>query len=381
MSSEGNKHVLFLTRWYPSESDPMLGLFVKNHAKAAGLAGYKVTVAYASERDASAQIPDNTSINIEGDFAEIIVYFKKTRLFSRYNQLIATYKAIRNAFLVNGKPSLIHAHILTRTGFIAMILAWWHGIPFLITEHWSRYYEENMSFKGFLLKALTKLVITKASLTTVVSQRLYNAMHSRGLSFEKIILPNVVDTDLFKPTIKRNPIFRFISITCFEEKSKNLKLLIDAARNLRETGMEFELVMVGDGIDRSMIERHASNLKFTAVFTGTLTPGETAEILRMSHCLVLTSNYETFGLVVYEALSSGVPVISTDVADLNDIITNEYGRIVPVGDLPTLIASMTEIYNGYNKYDPIKLRSRVENICSITSVSMELDKLYQRVIH
>lgn len=380
MPSESNKHVLFLTRWFPSDSDPMLGLFVKNHATAASLAGYQVTVAYASETKDKLEGSYKVSINTEGSLTEIIVYFKKSGQFPWLSQFIAIFKAIRMAIKYNGKPSLVHANILTRTGFIAMLLSGCYGIPYIITEHWSRYYEGNSGYKGFLRKAITKLVIRKSSVVTVVSRRLYNAMRLKGLNFQQVILPNVVDTNLFDISEKRNPTFRFISISCFEERSKNLKLLIDASRKLRDAGLEFELVLVGDGPDRRMIEQHAGNLKFDATFTGTLTPVETAEILKQSHCLVLTSNYETFGIVVYEALVSGIPVISTDVADLKDLITQEYGKIIPVADLNALFNSMKEIHDKYAQYDPVKLRDLVKNICSLTSVSAGLDKLYQRVM-
>ncbi len=380
MASEGNKHVLYLTRWYPSDRDSMLGLFVRNHAKAAALAGYKVTVAFIAESTVKKGKRKLTSFQKDGNLTEIITYYNRSSNFSVLKRAMATITSVSKAIGTNGKPAVIHAHILTRTAVLAMLLAAWYRIPFVITEHWSRYYDENQSFTGFLRKWLTKLVISRSAATTVVSKRLYNAMQGRGLQFKKSILPNVVDTRLFNISEQRSPLFRFISITCFEEKSKNLKLLIDAVNAIRNEGLDFELVMVGDGDDRLKIEKYVQSLSLDVTFTGTLTPEETAAILKQSHCLVLSSNYETFGIVVYEALASGIPVISTDVADLKELITEQNGKVIPVGDLTALIESMREVYKKINDYEPKRLRAGIENICSITSVSLELDKLYQRVI-
>lgn len=380
MASEGNKHVLYLTRWYPSDSDPMLGLFVRNHAKAAAIAGYKVTVAYIAESTGEKGKGELTSIQKDGNMTEIITYYNRSSNLPVLKRVIATIASVSKAIGVNGKPAVIHAHILTRTAVLAMLLAAWYRIPYIITEHWSRYYVENQSFTGFFRKWLTKLVISRSAATTVVSKRLYNAMLGRGLQFKQSILPNVVDTRLFNISEQRSPLFRFISITCFEEKSKNLKLLIDAAMTIRNEGLDFELVMVGDGDDRYKIEKYAQSLSLDVTFTGTLTPEETAAMLKQSHCLVLSSNYETFGIVVYEALASGIPVISTDVADLKELITEQFGKVIPVGDREALIDSMREVYIKFGDYEPQRLRAGVENICSITSVSFVLDKLYQRVI-
>ncbi len=374
------KHILFISRWYPSATDPMLGLFVKNHARAAISGGYRVSVAYISPIT-SEKLSDPSKrfeIKEDGFLSEHIVYYHQGGIFSPFNQFIAWYKAVMSVIRKNGIPDIIHAHILTRVGLVAYIISKIYKVPYVITEHWSRYYSDNASYKGYIRKFITKIVVKNASETTAVSERLYNAMTANNINFQKKILPNAVDTGLFAISSKKNPVFRFVSITCFEDKSKNLKLLLRAASRLTREGETFELLMIGDGADFSLIQNYARELEINVVFTGTLEPSETAEMLSHSHCLVLSSNYETFAIVVYEALSCGVPVIATDVADLKLVINNKSGIIIPTHDEDALYTSMKEMMANHHKYNPEYLRKIAIDNSSFETVTRKLSEIYQK---
>ena len=60
----------------------------------------------------------------------------------------------------NGQPDMCHVHVLSRTAVLALYLKTLHQIPYLITEHWSRYFPQNVkkgSYKGFFRKIFTKI--------------------------------------------------------------------------------------------------------------------------------------------------------------------------------------------------------------------------------
>lgn len=381
MVQSNGKHILYISKWYPSASDSMLGLFVKNHAKAGIAGGYKISVAYISPINTlkSDDRPAGVNISEEGNLSEHVFYFKPYKFFRIISYAAAWYKAIKSVIKNNGKPDLIHAHILTRTALIAYILSVYYKVPFIITEHWSRYLPENLSYRGIHRKLLTKFVISKASEVTVVSERLYDSMSAQGLSFKKNILPNAIDTELFKINNTRNTVFRFVSITCFENKSKNLKLLLSAASRLQKAGKEFELLMIGDGSDYTAIQHYARTLEVNAIFTGTLSPKETAKMLSMSHCLVLSSNYETFAIVVYEALSCGIPVITTDVADLKKTINEQCGKVIPSGNEDALFNAMSSMIDEYSKYKTEHLREVARNQSSYEVVTLKLSEIYNKL--
>ncbi len=374
-----DKYILYISRWYPSEVDSMLGLFVKNHALAAAQAGFKVIVIYPAPINGT-KINTGFSTNHEKGITEIILYYRKSSFLSSLSLFISWIKLIRQSIETNGRPALIHAHILTRAGILALILSKYLDVPYIITEHWSRYFDENLSFKGFIRKKLTQVVINNARSVTVVSERLATAMKKRGLKFNPELLNNVVDTAKFHIQTQKYPTFSFISISCFEEKSKNLIMLIDSITQISQSSeFPIDLLLIGDGVDRKKVEKYAVINGCPAKFMGTLPQEETAEILKRSHCLVLSSNYETFGIVAYEALACGLPVITTDVADLKKVIDEDSGFVIPVKDVESMVKAMKKVIENYNSYDPLKIRKKLET-CSIASVSNSLSELYQGVI-
>lgn len=381
MTISRTKHIVFISRWYPSDNDKMLGLFVRNHALAAVSAGYKVTVVYATPSNQKSYGRNETKINLDSEnFAEVITYYKSGTRTGIFQQLLAFYKSFKLAVKTRGRPDLIHAHILTRVALIAAFYAKLYKVPYVITEHWSRYYDENFGYSGALRKYLTQKVISKATSVSTVSNRLYKSMINRGLTFKQVILPNVVDTEVFNIGKKENSVFTFVSISCFEEKSKNLKLLIDAGAKLRERDIDFEIMFIGDGSDRKLIEDYAETHSFKAKFLGLKSQVDAGLLIKKAHCLVVSSNYETFGIVAYEAMATGLPVISTDVADLKEFIDKDNGIVVPVKDVEALSQAMHMVIKNFENYNPYKIRERVEEFCSVKAIAGKLDEIYVKAI-
>lgn len=386
MNPDKHLHILYLPRWYPSKQDPMFGLFVKKHALAAIKAGYRVSVAYAvPAKELPGGSKYNTEVKQEDAFTEVITAYLSTGGFSgQWRQAVAWRKAIKLCVRQSGRPELIHAHILTRTAFIAALLSILWRIPYLITEHWSRYYPENLQYKGWLRKTVTRFLVKKAGTVTVVSERLATAMHRQGLRFNPELLPNVVDTTLFQPATEIIDPKKIISVTCFEERSKNLKLLIDAFALVLNEMPDARLVLVGEGADLEATIAYANGKNFqpgAVRFTGMLQDEVLAAEIRTSACLALSSNYETFGIVAFEAMACGIPVVATDVADLKSFIGNDFGKVVRQGDKSGFAAALQEVLGHPEKFDRAGMAGAVRQKFGEKVVSDKLDMLYQGVLN
>lgn len=379
-------HLLYIPLWYPHTGDPMLGLFVKKHANAAIEAGYRVSVAFAvAAKEAGQQEKHRIKTSETDGLLEVEVTYKGGKgITGKIRQLRAWQKAINKAVELGGKPELIHSHVLTRTAVLAMLYGWKYKVPFIITEHWSRYYPENRQFKGRINKMLTQWVLNKAAKVTVVSHRLAMAMKSHGLDFGTDILPNVVDTNLFIPHPRTaSPVKKIVAISCFDEKAKNLFMLMDAFKMLREENKNVQLVLIGEGNDLEMTKTQAFKLQFTpeeVIFTGMLQNEALVKQLQSADCLALSSNYETFGIVAFEALACGVPVVATDVADIALHITPEMGRVVPVNDASAFKNALQDVLDNPASFSPGLMRDFALQNYNPKAISRHLDRLYKPLL-
>ena len=371
------KHIVFLARWYPHRYDPMLGLFVQRHAEAAALYN-DISVIYVHPNDCR-DVSRNVSIDDEtiNNVRTIRVYYKKSK--SKILSLFRYFKANKIALKRLPKPDIIHIHVLTRLGLIA----WWHkilhGTPYIITEHWSRYLPGN-DFSGFLRKKLTKTVVKHASAVTTVTDILAKAMQVHGLKNKNyVIVPNVVDINAFKPQPHHNEVPKIVHVSCFENKSKNITGLIDALQILEKRNINFQCVFIGDGIDFEIVKEYSKNLNHqeNIRFTGVLEGQPLIDELASGDFLVLSSNYETQGVVLLEAFACGLPVVSTNVGGIPEIVNESNGILVPPQDPEKLADAMETMLQTYQNYDANALREGIIKKFSNESVGKLLDSIYK----
>lgn len=369
------KHLVFLARWYPNKYDPMFGLFVKRHAEAAAL-NDDVSVVYVH---ADSHIHKNYDIEqtTEQGVNTIRIYYKKS---GKLSSAFRFWRACQKGLKVVGHVDLIHVHVLTRMG----VVAWWqkirHGTPYMITEHWSRYLPGN-DFSGFLRKKTTKLVVRNASLVTTVTQNLAQAMQAHGLKNPHyVVLPNVVDTDRFNHRPHKNPMPKIIHISCFEDKSKNISGLLDALKALDDEGVAYQAVLIGNGIDYQAMRDRAMHLQLhdRVRFTGLMEGQPLADELASGDFLVLSSNYENMPVVIIEALACGLPVVSTKVGGIDEIVNPRNGLLVPPHDTNALKEALKKMCLSYSQYDGQQLREDIIKTNSNREVGRLLSQWYHK---
>jgi glycosyltransferase involved in cell wall biosynthesis len=136
-----------------------------------------------------------------------------------------------------------------------------------------------------------------------------------GMSPASILVKRAtVDSGLF---MKRRAAFhsdfrRFVYVGRFSPE-KNLPRLLEAFRMVRNQN-KAQLVLIGYGPDEPLLRQKTQDLDLTksVIFTGPKTQDEVSQALAESDCLVLPSLSEPWGLVVNEALCTGIPVIVSD---------------------------------------------------------------------
>ena len=162
------------------------------------------------------------------------------------------------------------------------------------------------------------------------------------------IIPNGVDTDVFRParsTEEREGLRRELSIpperfavamVAALRPEKNHGMLLDAAACIAERRRDFLFMIVGEGNEAEKLQRRARDLSLgdSVRFLGRRS--DVSRILAASDASVLCSwpVVETFPLVVLESMACCVPVVATDVGAVREMfVDGREGFIVPPGDV------------------------------------------------
>ncbi len=390
---ENNKpYVLFVSRWYPHPEDPMFGLFVQRHAEAVSYY-CKVNVLFAYPTDDQNQTY-GLSTNNHNDITEILVSYKRAKsvipglgpIINVSRHLKALKLGYNKLLQTNPHPDISHVNILTRTGIFALYLKLKYEIPYIITEHWSRYLPSNPSYSGFLRKLGTKITVKGAAAITTVSSLLQKAMKEKGLHNKRWeIIPNVVSDEFLKASLKscNNKKAQILHISCFEDASKNISGILRAISKLKLQRTDFHLTLVGDGIDSDKIKTDAHKLGLNneiITFTGVLDRSDLIKQIQKSDFFVLFSNYETFAVVIPESMALGLPVVASRVGAIPEVLPDDAGILVEKGSDEDLAKAISNMIDDHHKYTPEKLRSHVREHYTEKAVGAQFYNIYNSIL-
>lgn len=383
--------ILFLTRWFP----PYAGKFIERHAQAVSSFNELVVLAILPGETGSGRKP---VIDDNGDhpgFRVIRCLYRPSRcrieiaarMMNLIRFVISAFTGYHYISKNYGKFDLIHVHILTRAAVPAFLLNVFTGIPYIISEHWTRYIPENWGFTGIVRRSLTRLVVNRASAVTTVSEFLRCAMQDCGLRNKKfIIIPNAIDTRMFTIAGKdeAKKIKRILHVSNFHERAKNIHGILRVIKILHEQRNDFEITFIG-GREPALAEarKYASGLGLQSphvIFKGPVPADELANAYRESSFLLMFSNFESFSIVITEALSCGTPVLATAVGGIPEYFSSDAGRLTPPGDEVKLLDNLNFMLDNYTMFDPSYLRSIVEGRFGSDTVGRQFGDLYQSVL-
>jgi colanic acid/amylovoran biosynthesis glycosyltransferase len=130
------------------------------------------------------------------------------------------------------------------------------------------------------------------------------------------------------------------------EEQKGHLILIAAARRLRTAGVNFEIVLIGDGSMRPQIEEAIgkAGLERQITITGWVSGERVKEAILAARALILPSFAENLPVVIMEAMACARPVVSTYVAGIPElVIPGQTGWLVPASDDVALAEAMHEV--------------------------------------
>jgi teichuronic acid biosynthesis glycosyltransferase TuaC len=397
MQKKSAPRVLVLSRNYPNSVTPILGLWVEGMVRHVArqceikviaptpycppLPGFKGFTKFRSvERRSDVgglevfhprflTGPGSTTYSIESS----TYYWGVRRHFDR----------LREEFPFD----LIHAYFGYPDGVVAAKLAARYGVPLIITEQasWIPWMDNSSKVRNEAVWAASKcsfhVAVSKFARDTIA--------HFTGETERLRVIPNGVDTHLFAPRRNGAPLNpNQILFVGLPRHVKGIDILLKAMAKLVEKNRDVRLVVVGGGFYRDYknqeyaLHRLARDLGIlgNVEFVGSKSPTEVAEYMRKSALLVLPSRTETFGAVLVEALSCGIPVVATRCGGPEDFVNDSVGRLVAKEDPDALASGILDVIRQQNRFDPENLRDYAVRNFSWERIAGQMVDLYGKAV-
>ena len=262
--------------------------------------------------------------------------------YARLRAGFPAWSTLRQAWLKD-RPSIVHIATEGPLGLSAMHVARSLKIPVSsdFRTHFEQYVEHySLSWLEPVASAYLRYFHNACDLNCVPTEMLAKELRSKG--FERLaVVPRGVDLARFGPQhrdkglraqwldlsaqqagAQEAPVLMCVSRMAAE---KNLEVLLDGYRALRQSGSLAQLVMVGDGPVRASLERMYPEARFVGMKTGL----DLSRHFASADLFCFPSQSETFGNVILEAMASALPVVAyrhgASAALLND---QEHGWIL-----------------------------------------------------
>jgi N-acetyl-alpha-D-glucosaminyl L-malate synthase BshA len=205
---------------------------------------------------------------------------------------------------------------------------------------------------------LVRFSIEKSDGVTAVSRFLKEkTITNYSCENEIKVIPNFVDSDLFKPgsfaEFRKNIAPKGERILVHTSNFRVVKRVTDTIKIFEKVQKQIpaKLVLVGDGPDRSECERLCRQLELCDKVRFLGKQDGLVEILASSDLFLIPSQSESFGLAALEAMSCGLPVISSSVGGLPELVRhNETGYIAEIGDINRMAKYSIELLTNEKKY-------------------------------
>lgn len=237
---------------------------------------------------------------------------------------------------------VFHFYFGLPTGLLGLYVRWWLKKPYVIALRGSDVpgYDQTRGWLRplhALLRPLTRYLWGRAATTTALSRHLKELAVSTAPRVPIRIVGNGVDSATFprKQDAEISGPLRLLTV-CRLVKRKGLDNLIAAMSDLAPTGITLQIVGSGEQEDRLKELVESLGLTTSVEFVGYVPREELAPYYRAADLFVLPSLAESFGLVLLEAMSCGLPIVATKVGGIPDIVDPAGGRLVEPGSAQTL---------------------------------------------
>lgn len=237
---------------------------------------------------------------------------------------------------------------------------------------------------------LTRFSIQESDGVTAVSRFLKEkTLTSYNIDKDIEIIPNFINSTLYAPSASADLRNRIApngeKVLCHISNFRPVKRVPDVIRVFKLVRQTFpaKLLLVGDGPDRLECESLSRDLGIADDVRFLGKQDALVEILSASDLFLLPSQSESFGLSALEAMSCGVPVISSSTGGIPEVnIHAETGYISEMGDLDRMARYAIELLTNESKYRNFSTaaRKRAVEVYDSALVVPKYEQFYSKIL-
>jgi len=391
-------HILIIPseRYVPPDA-PLEGIFQQHQAHALARAGFKVGILSPFELRSLRLLAQGfgkyrTGVHVSDDGGIPVFKYRGWNWLPgipgghRELTLRSGKTLFRRYVAAHGLPDVIHAHNAQSAGVLASRIKEAYHIPYVITEHSSAYARDQITIAQM---SYIRTAFRNASRRLVVSPQL-------GHLLEQVVpdgvlpwewVPNILDAEFEQQT----PVdtgqhvyrpFRFLNVGALIEVKGQDDLLAAFARQFAGN-QEVELRIGGGGPLSEKLETLAQALAIgpQVTFLGELSHQNVLAEMQGCDAYVHSSHYETFGVVLIEALSCGKPIVATACGGPDSIVTPDNGLLATPSDAASLGQAMATLRDNIGRYDAERIRQNCIARFGAQAIVSQLANIYRAVTH
>jgi glycosyltransferase involved in cell wall biosynthesis len=241
----------------------------------------------------------------------------------------------KNNYLVN------QSHFIFPDGLICLLLKKFTGLPYVITAHGSDvpgYNPDRFKRIHVFLQPIWKAIVHHAAVIVCPSKTIQSLVLRDYPDIKTVIIPNGIETDRFLPNLPKAR--RVLIVTRMFER-KGVQYLIEA---LKTIDTDFEFHVVGDGPYLDTLKNRAKDIDVNITFHGYLANDseKLKQLYETSRIFVFTSKMENFPIVLLEAMTAGLAIISTEGSGCAEVI-GEAGILIPACDAQAIQENLLKL--------------------------------------
>jgi glycosyltransferase involved in cell wall biosynthesis len=223
----------------------------------------------------------------------------------------------------------------------------------------------------------------KASAVLTVSHHLKQEILNTQINPKKIIVThNPVDTHLFK--LKEFGLYKTILFVGRLDNFKGALISLKAFASIYKENKDWQFTIIGDGEDYLPITQYLDlnpELKTRVHLLGQKTKAEIAQQMQTSDFLVSPSKHESFGLVITEALSCGLPVIVGNTTAPKEFVDKENGLLVQYNNIEEIAIAMQNLIRNQSSYHSQNIRIKIVENFGFENFGKKMTDIYNSIIN